>query len=124
MMAKMLDKEDAVKIASQSEVDPLDYFKIKTMGYTPLCAIAGYDSYKKWLEYSKQEDRSLYDKIVIVPPGGEVPVLQEENASLLAIERDCQGISSRLVKSLLQQGQDVSAFLDPQVLACIEHRNL
>ena len=102
----------------------MDYARLKKMGYDPLCAIAGYDSYKKWIQYSLPEERALYDQIAIIPREDEEPILYDDNAFLLEIGNHYRFFSSRRVKKLLTQRKDISNFVDPDILYLIKESKL
>lgn len=124
MLRKMFKGEKNLEILTQNEQDSLNYFKLKAERGGALCAIAGYDSYKKWVISSEKEKRSLYDYIAVVPRGKEEPVLKDGNAFILPISPHYHDISSTLVKNSLREGKDISSLVDKDVLDLIKEIEL
>jgi nicotinic acid mononucleotide adenylyltransferase len=83
-----------VELLSQDESHPVDFKVLKEITEGPLCAIAGYDSYKRWVLHSKPHDRSCYEAIAVVPRGDEEPILYDKMAFLLPIDVKYKHISS------------------------------
>lgn len=83
----------------QDESNPQSFAEISLMDSGPLCAIAGYDAYKKWVEQSSLDNRSCYDAICVIPRGNEEPILFDKNAFILKIDAKFKDISSSGVKS-------------------------
>lgn len=81
-----------VRFLSQDDSSPCDYFFLKTLSSLPLCAIAGYDSYKIW------GAETSFDAIALVPRGDETPVLFDRKAFLLEIDPSYRHISSAQLK--------------------------
>lgn len=60
-----------VELLWQDDTHKLDFSVLREINLDPLCAIAGYDSYKKWVDHSTPQERSLYDAIAVIPRGDE-----------------------------------------------------
>ena len=82
----------------QDESHQMDAIALKAMIQGPLCAIAGYDAYKKWITYSVPQERSHYDAIAVIPRGDEAPILFDRMAFLLPIDSKYKNVSSTKVK--------------------------
>jgi cytidyltransferase-like protein len=101
MIRQKLSPEDLNKleILWQNDSYKLDYPALKQKyPETSFYAIAGYDAYKKWLEYSKSHDRSMYEAIIVVPRGEETPELCDDNALLMPIDDIYRHVSSTQIK--------------------------
>ncbi len=102
VLKKML-QEDGVEDAEllfQDEKKKMDYEALKSLFQAPLCAIAGYDAYVTWLNYSTALERKLYEAIAVVPRGNEDPKLFDSNAFLLNIKEKYSHISSTKIRGL------------------------
>lgn len=85
-----------VELCSQDDVHKLDFTALRKMADGPLCAIAGYDSYKKWVKYSSPDERALYGAIAVVPRGDDPPLLFDAAAFLLPIDPIHKHVSSTI----------------------------
>ena len=96
IIRQIADSLDPAKISifCQDDNNLLDYQALKNMGLWPLCAIAGYDAYKNWIQHSKPEERGLYEAIAVVPRGMDEPILLDDHAFLLPIDKCYRHISS------------------------------
>lgn len=90
-----------VELLWQDDDHRLDFFALKEITKDPLCAIAGYDAYKKWVDYSTAQERSLYDAIAVIPRGEELPILFDEIAFILPIHSMYKHVSSTKVRASL-----------------------
>lgn len=86
----------------QDNINKIDFASLRNKTSEPLCAIAGYDSYKKWVAYSRPEDRQQYDAIAVIPRGDEEPALFDEKAFLLPISSTYKDVSSTKVREALK----------------------
>ena len=100
MMKAIIQQNDIEKIELrwQDESHQMDFTNLKMTTQKPLCAIAGYDTYKKWITYSTPYDRLCYDAIAVIPRGDEVPILFDKTAFLLPIDSKYKNVSSTKVK--------------------------
>ncbi len=100
MLEEILDLEDRknVEILFQTDEDKINYRAIRLMVSEPLCAVAGYDSYKAWIASSAPEERALYDAIAVVPRGDDDPLLYDANAFLLPISEEYKYVSSSKIR--------------------------
>jgi nicotinic acid mononucleotide adenylyltransferase len=87
-----------IEILWQDDINKLNYPALRKRIEGPLCAIAGYDAYKAWLDFSKPEERALYDAIAVIPRGDEPPILFDDNAFLLPIDAAYKNVSSTKVR--------------------------
>lgn len=78
----------------QDDEHPINYSFLRKFSTQPLCAISGYDSYKKWVACSNKQGRYLYQKIAVVPRGDEEPLLFDAHAFLLEIDPTYRHVSS------------------------------
>jgi cytidyltransferase-like protein len=83
-----------IELLTQDENNKIDFPALKTMTKGPLCAISGYDAYKRWMNFSDTAARLLYDRIAVVPRGDDLPVLIDENAFVLPIDSKYRHVSS------------------------------
>lgn len=90
-----------VELRWQDETHPINFLVLKEISQDPLCAIAGYDAYKKWVANSTPQDRSCYDAIAVIPRGEDVPILFDEIAFLLPIDTKYKDVSSTKVRANL-----------------------
>lgn len=91
-----------VELLWQDDTHKLNYVAFKQFTHDPICAIAGYDSYRTWVKYSNPQERVLYDAIAVIPRGDEPPLLFDQNAFLLPIDSTYRYISSTKVREGLQ----------------------
>lgn len=89
-----------IKILSQDDNHPLDYGALEKTASYPLCAIAGYDAYSRWMAYSSPNARSQYKAIAVIPRGGLPPDLFDPHAFLLNIDSIYKDVSSTQLKAL------------------------
>ncbi len=87
-----------VKILWQDDEHKLDYEALRERIKDPLCAIAGYDAYQSWAQYSTPEERAMYHAIAVVPRGDDLPVLTDHNAFVLPIDYVYRYVSSTKAK--------------------------
>lgn len=92
---------EKVELLWQDESHQMDAIALKAIIQGPLCAIAGYDAYKKWVSYSALQDRSHYDAIAVIPRGDEAPILFDKMAFLLPIDSKYKDVSSTKVRNSL-----------------------
>ena len=90
-----------VELLWQDDTHKLDFSALRELTIGPLCAIAGYDSYKRWVDHSTLQERSLYDAIAVIPRGDESPILFDENAFILPISSKYRHTSSTKVRNSL-----------------------
>jgi len=90
-----------VEILWQDDTHKIDFWALRKMTLDPLCAVAGYDSYKKWVDYSSPQERSAYDAIAVVPRGDDQPLLYDENAFILPINEIYKHVSSTQIRESL-----------------------
>lgn len=90
-----------VELHWQDENHKLDFLALKEITQHPLCAIAGYDAYKKWVEYSLPSERSAYEAIAVIPRGNDSPILYDEIAFILPINSIYKHVSSTKVRASL-----------------------
>lgn len=93
---------ERVELHWQDEFNQMDFTALKAMTQEPLCAIAGYDAYKKWVSHSKSQERLCYDAIAVIPRGDEEPILLDEIAFLLPIDLKYKDVSSTRVRASLR----------------------
>lgn len=100
MMKVILEQHglEEVELLWQDESHQIGATALRKMTQGPLCAIAGYDAYKKWIAYSTSQDRSNYDAIAVIPRGDEHPVLFDKTAFLLPIDSKYKDVSSTKVR--------------------------
>lgn len=100
LMKEIIDSNDIekVEVLWQDDANKIDFTALRKITSEPLCAIAGYDAYKKWIDYSTPQERSLYDAIAVIPRGDEIPVLFDEMAFILPINSIFQHVSSTKVR--------------------------
>lgn len=105
MIQEMIDAHGFknVEVLWQDETHPLSYQILKERVGAPLCAIGGYDSYKKWVEHTSPEERTLYDAIAVVPRGDDPLLLFDQNSFILSIPDNYRHVSSSKVRALLCQ---------------------
>jgi hypothetical protein len=72
----------------------MNYQALSQRTSLPLCAIAGYDAYKKWAQYSHAEERGHYRAIAVVPRGDEPAILFDEQAFIMPIDHSLSHVSS------------------------------
>jgi nicotinic acid mononucleotide adenylyltransferase len=87
-----------VAVIWQDENHKMDYAALKELFEEPLCAIAGYDAYQTWLNFSTLEERSAYQAIAVIPRGDAQPTLYDKNAFLLPIDPIYKYVSSSQAK--------------------------
>jgi hypothetical protein len=87
-----------IEVLSQDDKRPLDYSTLLKTEKPPFCAIAGHDAYLSWEKVSSKKERALWKAIAVVPRGSSEPVLQDENAFLLQIEKEHKHTSSSGLK--------------------------
>ena len=85
-----------VELLWQDDTHPLDFSALREMTLDPLCAIAGYDSYKKWVSNSMP---LLYDAIAVIPRGDEPPILFDDRAFILPIDSEHKHVSSTKIRN-------------------------
>lgn len=90
---------EKIELHWQDETHQINFIALKEISQEPLCAIAGYDAYKKWVSHSSSHDRSCYDAIAVIPRGEDVPILFDEIAFLLPIDSKYKDVSSTKVKA-------------------------
>jgi cytidyltransferase-like protein len=105
MLLELIPREELhhVEILWQNGTHDLDYSTLRKRIGAPLCVIAGYDSYKKWVEHSTPEERAAYDAIAVVPRGDDLPILYDQNAFLLPIDPIYRDVSSTKARALLHK---------------------
>lgn len=91
-----------IELTWQDNSHKVDFTSLSTKTSAPLCAIAGYDSYKKWVTYSNSDERRRYDAIAVVPRGDEEPILCDQKAFLLPIKSKYRHVSSTKVRAAPQ----------------------
>ena len=89
---------EKVEILWQDDVNKLDFVALRKMTSAPLCAIAGCDAYKKWIDFSTPRERSLYDAIAVIPRSDDIPILFDEIAFILPINSIFQYVSSTKIR--------------------------
>ena len=89
-----LYKQNTIEILGQDETAMLDYACLKKRVGESLCAIAGYDAYRAWVDHTTSEERLGYDSIAVVPRGDDPPKLFDQNAFLLPIASEYKYVSS------------------------------
>lgn len=87
-------KLENVELLFQSDNHPIDYAFFRERSSDPICVIAGYDSYQKWVNYSQEHERSQYDAIAVIPRGDDDPLLYDHQAFLLFIGPEYKYVSS------------------------------
>src|ERR1700722_11170238 len=92
-----------VELRWQDETHKLNFLALKEITQKSLCAIAGYDAYKKWVEYSTPHERSLYDAIAVIPRGDDSPILFDEIAFILPINSVYKHVSSTKIRASLSR---------------------
>lgn len=92
---------EQIELRWQDESHKLDFMALKKITQEPLCAIAGYDAYKKWVAHSMPQDRFCYDAIAVIPRGDDIPILFDKAAFLLPIDSKYKDISSTKVRDSL-----------------------
>lgn len=112
MMRDIVISHDVKKIIilSQDDKRPLHHQALAPMTPYPLCAVAGYDAYKKWLNHSSPEDRRLYGAIAVIPRGRDAPLLFDQQAFLLEIDASYRDVSSTQLKAYRSCNMDWSRF--------------
>lgn len=102
LVRQMINVTDKVDIMWQDDSHKIDYAFLKKNVGDPLCAIAGYDSYLSWINYSSVSDRNQYACIAVVPRGDEKPILFDSNAFILRIDECYKHLSSTKIRELLK----------------------
>ncbi len=102
-MEKILQKttpeeQKKILLISQEDSKKMDYPALAQITNKPLCAIAGYDAYRLWNNFSNVQERALYHKIIVIPRGDETPHLFDAHAELLWIDPLYKHISSASCK--------------------------
>jgi|GEM_PF-2872825 len=85
---------EKITILEQDDQHPLNFAALEKITSRPLCAIAGYDAYVRWVGYSSAQERSHYKAIAVVPRGDGKPELMDANAFLLPIDPSLKHTSS------------------------------
>ncbi len=125
----LLNGLENVELRWQDENYKLDFLALKQLTKKPLCAIAGYDAYKKWVEYSTPHERSLYDAIAVIPRGNDSPILYDEIAFILPINSIYEHVSSTKVRASLcrkivdttcNNGTELNVSTNSQLINCSE----
>ena len=98
-----------IELLWQNETHKLNFQTLKKWLQTPLCAIAGYDAYKKWTDLSSLQERSLYDAIAVIPRGDEPSILFDKTAFILAIDPIYKYVSSTKVKKIFLTHPPISS---------------
>lgn len=103
MMKKVIDKYGLknVELLWQDDTHRLDILALRKMTNAPICAIAGYDAYKKWVDFSTPEERSSFDAIAVVPRDNDSPVLFDKITFILPINTKYRDISSTKLRAQL-----------------------
>lgn len=90
---------DRIEILWQDDTKKLDYSALRAkFPKVAFCAIAGYDAYQKWIEYSPAHERAAYDAIAIIPRGDKDAVLHDDNAFLMPIDEIYRHVSSTQIR--------------------------
>jgi nicotinic acid mononucleotide adenylyltransferase len=99
MVGEIVCLRDNVEVLWQDETHTLNFAALKNIIKGPICGIAGYDAYKKWIRYSNSHERACYDAIAVVPRGDDPPILFDKNAFLMPIDPKYKDVSSTRVKA-------------------------
>jgi nicotinic acid mononucleotide adenylyltransferase len=91
-----------VEVLWQDDTHKIDFSALKEMTQGPLCAISGYDAYKKWVDTSSAQERSLYDAIAVIPRGDDSPILFDEMAFILPISPIYRHVSSTKIREAVK----------------------
>lgn len=107
-------KQPRVTVKIQTQDDSWDYSRLKkevnkNEAHKRLCVIAGYDSYKKWINFSTQQQREQYDAIAIVPRGSEKATIFDKNAFILSIAEDLRHVSSTQIREALKKEGEIKS---------------
>ncbi len=94
-------KNKNVEILWQDDINPINIDELINITKGPLCAIAGYDAYKKWVDYTSVEKRNLYSATAVIPRADDLPILYDENAFILLIDPKLKYESSSKVRNEL-----------------------
>jgi cytidyltransferase-like protein len=90
-----------IEILEQDDFHKIDFTYLNSLIKDPLCAIAGYDAYARWKQYSSKDERNQYDAIAVVPRGDDDPILFDQNAFIMPISAECRYVSSTQVRKQL-----------------------
>lgn len=108
-------EEANIEILCQDDHHPINYFILTKSAPLFLCAIAGYDAYKNWVDRSTEEERNLFKAIAVVPRGDDTPILYDKHAFLLNIDKAYKDISSTKLRkacSLIMDSNTSNACFD------------
>ena len=83
-----------IQILSQDNQNPLNHQTLKQMTSHPLCAVAGYDAYHRWMTLSSTEDRAQYGAIAVIPRREQIPTLFDPHAFVLHIDPIYKNVAS------------------------------
>jgi len=96
MLKKMLSANElkSIDFITQDDGHKIDYIVLSKMTTDGLLAIAGYDSYSQWVNYSDEQERAAYQTIAVVPRGDDEPKLYDRNAFIMPIDPKYKYVSS------------------------------
>jgi hypothetical protein len=90
-----------IEVLWQDDRNVLDFATCKQRLQEPLCVVAGYDAYKKWVVHLSSEKRALYDAIAVIPRGDDPAILFDEKAFIVPIPSHYRHLSSSTAKKSL-----------------------
>lgn len=88
-----------VEILSQDDSQKINCAALHQLTTEPICAIAGYDAYILWHNYSSERERDEYDAIAVVPRGDTKPTLLDKKAFLMPIDPSYKYTSSTKIRN-------------------------
>jgi nicotinic acid mononucleotide adenylyltransferase len=98
-----------VEVLTQDDANQVNDSYFKERKICPICAIAGYDSYRKWVKYSKEPERAQYDAIAVIPRGDAAPLLFDKKAFLLPIDPTYKYVSSTKMRESLKKREEIAS---------------